>query len=145
MPIFLEQPEPDYEPPFKEKVWCNAIKNRRMELGYDKASEFVRTLWYETRVKMHVQSYYKLEQGNQHPTISQFMAINLVLYNDYFPPKEVMQECVSEDFAYVKECLHSSEKDLKCIVPEVWGFFNYHDLEEKLPKDFENESRINCR
>ena len=55
------------------------VKNRRKKMGYKSAKDFCATLWRRTRIKLSTDALYDIERGEREPTITQFIAINLVI------------------------------------------------------------------
>lgn len=142
MPWDLEKPIKESDSPlFDEGKWRDAIKARRKELNIPNAAKFVETLWLKTRVKMHENTYYKIEQGGQKPSLLQFFSINIVLFDDIVPPKKILSGILSREWVEViNRCNYAKKVGyVNVVVPEDWGYNNFHSLNEEveIPKEFQ--------
>ena len=141
MPIDVSRPIEEPEKSlFDEDKWREVIKARRKELKIPNAAKFVEILWLKTRVKMQKNTYYKIEQGGQKTSLLQFFSINIVLFDDIVPPKNVMSTLLAPEWVEVINRCYSAKKAgaSKAIVPFVWGINNFHTVydEDKLPVEF---------
>lgn len=78
------------------KMYGSLIRMKRKEAGYVKADGFVNDLYDKTGLKLHVQSYYKIEQGKQVPTVEQFLSLNQMIYGNPLP-ESVFEVCALRD------------------------------------------------
>lgn len=120
--------------PYDLDLWRMHVRNQRKKMGYDKATHFVQTLWLRTRIKINVQTFYKIEQGKQEPSITQFMAINLALFNNEIPSHDIHNHCMCEEWKEVKELTNNPNTDDLTdylIVPSKWAIENYEKMKEQ--------------
>lgn len=55
------------------------IRMKRKELGYRKAEDFIFSLKVNLDYELGIQTLYKIEQGNQAPSVEQFLNINQII------------------------------------------------------------------
>ena len=111
-------------------LWCAVLRNQRKKIGFDKASDFTAALWDRVRVKMTPATFYKIEQGKQEPSLTQYMGINLLLFNDFTPTPEIYQLCICEEWKETKEILND-EEEREIIVANDWAIENYNRHKEE--------------
>ena len=92
------------------------VKNARKRQGYKTAQSFSDTIWRRTRYAVSRDSVYKIEQGRQVPDAMQFMAINIALFKEPFPVKQ-LGPCYSSEW--------SDLLDHNGLVPREWAVQNY--------------------
>lgn len=85
----------DYQP-IDWALYGLLIRNRRIKAGYKKGEDFISAVYRRTRVKISLDSMYKIERGKQIPPADVFMSINLVLYGE-ISPDEVMKICFTPE------------------------------------------------
>lgn len=109
------------------------VRNRRIKLGFKTAESFSAPLWQRTRVYISRDALYKIEQGRT-PDAQQFMALNLVLFNDFFPMDRIIRACMSTEWEYIinhNPARDRSEADpLSLDLPEAWKIENDSGLAE---------------
>ena len=120
--------------------WSSLIRTKRKKKGFDNASEFAIYVFLLTRVDIATQTYYKIEQGKQEPSVSQFMAINLALYGDFMPPKNIFDLCVNETWLTIRERINNPNEEA-LLVPDKWADENSQILEDKI-KGYEVNNMI---
>lgn len=130
----------DFEP-FDYGIWGAIVRKRRKEMNYN-AEQFTEFLELSTRIKIHPQTYYKIEQGNQTPSHAQYMAINLAVFDDVEPPQEVKQMCLSKEWKHIinilKDIPSDDDKWAFCeedIVPYEWACVNFMYASQKLNEE----------
>ena len=144
--MIIEKNEEKFEP-VDFDLWALCIRKKRREKGFEKARDFVIYLQFQTRTKLNLQSYYKIEQGKQEPTLTQFMAINLVLFGDFQPSNEIMQLCISEKWKTVKDKINRQTDSTfghERLVPEDWAVENLESLNELYKQDSDDERPENA-
>jgi hypothetical protein len=60
-------------------LYGTLVRSKRRSLNYKKASSFVDKILTETGVGIKSDVLYRIEEGRQYPTATQFMAINMTL------------------------------------------------------------------
>lgn len=81
---------------FDWKLYGSVIRLKRRELGYKKADDFLKELESREGLVIKKPTYYKMEQGNQPPSVEQFLCINEILYDDPFP-RNSLSVCILKD------------------------------------------------
>ena len=89
--------------PFYLDVWAALVRNRRKKMGFDRAEDFTEMLWLTTRLNISPQTLLKIERSEQEPSITQFMGINLFIFGNVFPSKEMMQICLSSEWKLLRD------------------------------------------
>lgn len=119
--------------PYDLDLWRMYVRNQRKRMGYDKATHFVQTLWLRTRVKINVQTFYKIEQGKQEPTIAQFMAINMALSNHELPDEEIHKRCLCREWQQIKTLNEDNNDTLNYEqkIPPLWAEQNFKVMKEE--------------
>ena len=112
---------------FDSALWGGIIKVKRKKLKLTSVSDFVEQIWLRTRVLITVNTYYKVEQGKQEPTLKQFMAINFIIFKSFFPPDDVMHLCLSGEWEQLEQLKDDNEQ----IVPDEWAKQNYDYFKSK--------------
>lgn len=130
----------DFEP-FDYGIWGALVRKHRKEMGYN-AEQFTEFLELATRIKIHPQTYYKIEQGKQTPSHAQYMGVNLAVFDDVEPPQNVKQMCLSKEWQYitktlkeVNECGASKELWEDDLVPHEWACKNSEYAKQKLDQE----------
>ena len=101
---------------FDWTVYGAIVKSTRKRIGYKTAQSFSDTIWRRTRVTVSRDSVYKIEQGRQIPDALQFMAINIALFQDPFPDKQ-LGACYCIEWGDLLD--HDGQ------IPEEWAVQNY--------------------
>ena len=76
--------------PFEYDVWGAFIRNKRKNLGFIKADEFCKHIQDTLNYYITPQTLLKIERGDQQPSITQFIALNLICDDTPFPSNEMM-------------------------------------------------------
>lgn len=105
-------------PPMDWSLYSVLVRSDRRALGFKRAEDFSASIWRRTRVKVTQESIYKIERCDQIPDVTQFMAINISLYGEPFPPR-VMETCMSPEWKQIAE----NEGE----VPDAWKEENFRD------------------
>lgn len=69
------------------------IRRRRIEMGFRKAEDFAESLRQRERIQISRDTLYKIERGEQIPTATQFMALNIATSSDPFP-RRIIDACM---------------------------------------------------
>lgn len=80
---------------FDFEKYGSLIRRKRLSMGYQTGKDFSRGIYLRTRFHISDQSLYKIEQGKQEPTLVQFLAINLALFQSPFPGETTYQGSIS--------------------------------------------------
>ena len=129
----------DFEP-FEYGIWGAIVRKHRKEMGYN-AEQFTEFLELATRIKIHPQTYYKIEQGKQIPSHAQYMGVNLAVFDDIEPPQEVMQMCLSREWKYILEIPEKAKEEgyhkweWGELVPHEWACLNFEYARQKLDEE----------
>ena len=66
-------------------IYGSIVKKGRMKEGYERASDFAKAVTEETGVVLTRDVLYKIEQGKKVPSVTQYAAINSMLFGERFP------------------------------------------------------------
>ena len=75
---------------FNWKRYGSLIRMRRYEMGYRHGDNFIKN-FHEKLPTMSCQTLYKIERGDQSPSVEQFISLNESLYGSPIPPADVMK------------------------------------------------------
>lgn len=81
---------------FDGAMYGALLRHRRMELGYRKASEFVSDL-KEVGYAVSIPALYRIERGEQEPTVAFIASANLILYGDATCPI-LIKSCIPQEW-----------------------------------------------
>ena len=123
--------------PVDLSIWCSVVRNKRKKKGFDNVSTFTMYILFLTRTYINPHSYYKIEQGKQEPSLSQFFAINLVLFDDFIPPRDILELCMSDELKTVEANIRN-HNDKRFLVPDEWLKQNTYFLNKRI-EDSEQE------
>lgn len=107
---------------FDWSLYSALIRKARKDMGFKTAEAFSATIYRRTRVKISRDSIYKIEQGKQTPDAMQFMAINMVLYNEPFPGR-IVTSCLCPEWVQI---MNGGD------IPLSWKHGNYRDALEAM-------------
>ena len=79
------------------KQYGACIRSTRHERGYHKATEMSKALMDNLGLKMGEQTIYKIEQGNQIPSVEMFLSLNRLLFDSPLPEKLLDQWLVNKE------------------------------------------------
>ena len=119
-------PGGDFEP-WDGVLYGSLVKNARKKAGFANVESFTAGIYRKTRVYISRDVYYKLEQGRQTPSIVQFMAINITLF-DIPMPTNIALPCICPEWLGIVES--GGE------IPGQWREENTRALEEQKGRTF---------
>ena len=71
------------------------IRMRRYERGYRKGSDFIKA--FQEILPMSLPTLYKIERGNQPPSVEQYLSLNDFLFGSPILPEDVFKLCLKLD------------------------------------------------